>query len=196
MQLTKLNPGDQFYPNLPGGSPAQPALSYFGKADILDQPLLGVFCSSKVPASLILKAHDIARDLAALGQAVIGGFQSPVEREFLTVLLRGNSPIIICPARGLDGMRIPVKWRKPMDQGRLLILSPFPDNIRRSDILLTKARNPMVFALAQGVLVIHATPFGKLEKQCQAIVTDDKPFFTVLHPSNQNLINLGVQVWS
>jgi hypothetical protein len=49
--------------------------------------LLGVFCSVKCPASLILKAYDVSRELAAQGLTVISGFQSPVEKEVLTVLL-------------------------------------------------------------------------------------------------------------
>ncbi|MEI7847122.1 MAG: hypothetical protein WCK35_15085, partial [Chloroflexota bacterium] len=115
--------------------------------------------------------------------------------EFLRVLLRGISPVIICPARGLDGMRMPVIWRKSIDEGRLLILSSFPEHIHRSDILHSGARNAMVFALAESVLVIHATPSGKLEKLCQGIGIGDKPLFTVRHPSNQNLFDLGAEGW-
>ncbi|MDG5996712.1 MAG: hypothetical protein E3K33_07075 [Candidatus Brocadia sp.] len=70
------------------------------------------------------------------GVAVVGGFHSPVERECLTVLLRGSQPVIICPARSIEGMRIPGTWRRPIDEGRLLILSPFDQKYRRITAVL------------------------------------------------------------
>ena len=48
-----------------------------------------------------------------------------MERECLRLLLRGNQPVVVCPARGIDNMRIPRDWRPALDDGRLLVLSPF-----------------------------------------------------------------------
>lgn len=40
------------------------------------------------------------------GVTVIGEFHSPMEKECLNILLRGSQPIIVCPARSLENMRI------------------------------------------------------------------------------------------
>ena len=77
--------------------PCRPALNALGDVSILQQPLLGIFYSVKCPANLILKAHDVAREFADQGQAVTSGFQLPVEKEVLTVLLRGNGSSVVCP---------------------------------------------------------------------------------------------------
>jgi L-ribulose-5-phosphate 3-epimerase len=55
-----------------------------------------------------------------------------LKKECLRLLLRGKQPIIICPARSLDGMRIPREWREPIEQGRLLLLSCFAKQYRRA----------------------------------------------------------------
>ncbi|MEI7847450.1 MAG: hypothetical protein WCK35_16740, partial [Chloroflexota bacterium] len=68
MLLAKLKPGDALYPSLLAGWPVQPVLAFIGNVEILNQPLLGIFCSAKVPASLILKAQDIARELSMQGR--------------------------------------------------------------------------------------------------------------------------------
>ncbi|MBA3707606.1 MAG: hypothetical protein H0W83_02155, partial [Planctomycetes bacterium] len=59
------------------------------------------------------------------GVAVIGGFHSPMEQECLALLLKGRQPIVICPARGIDEMRLAIAWREAISAGRLLVISPF-----------------------------------------------------------------------
>ena len=56
---------------------------------------------------------------------IIGGFQSPMEKECLDLLLRGTASVVICPARGLNRMRTPKSWQNPLAEGRMLILSFF-----------------------------------------------------------------------
>ena len=65
---------------------------------ILERRLLGLFCSTKCPGDAILQTYDLVRALRDAGVAVIGGFHSPMEKECLDLLLRGNQPIVICPA--------------------------------------------------------------------------------------------------
>jgi predicted Rossmann fold nucleotide-binding protein DprA/Smf involved in DNA uptake len=171
-------------------------LSALGSLELLQRPLLAVFSSVQCPAALILKAHDTARQLSAKGQAVISGFQSPVEKEMLTVLLRGKSPIVICPARGLEGMRIPAGWKPGLEAGRLLLLSPFPADLRRVTAEQAERRNRLVFSLAERALIVHAAPGGKLEQLCQEVSAAGVNLFTYDSVYNQNILSLGAQIWA
>lgn len=92
---------------------------------------------------------------------MIGGFHSAVERECLTVLLRGSQAVVICPARSLAGMRVPGKWRKPLAEGRLLVLSPFGAGQRRVTAALAAEPNEFVLALADEVWFAHVAPGGE-----------------------------------
>ncbi len=153
--------------------PASP-LFYFGNLKTIQNPLLAVFSSVKCPAALILKAHDTARELSESGQTVIGGFQSPAEKEMLTVLLRGQSPIVICPARGLEGMRIPAGWRPKLEGGQLLLVSGFSGSVKRPTEDTVHARNQLVAQLASEVLIVHAEPGGKISALVDNIRTNRK----------------------
>lgn len=166
-----------------------------GNLELLQRPLLAVFSSIQCPAGLILKAHDTARQLSASGQAVIGGFQSPAEQEMLTVLLRGQSPIVICPARGLEGMRIPSGWKPGLEAGRLLLLSPFAAELRRVTAQQAERRNRLVFSLAGRALIVHAAPGGKLESLCREMSGGKIELFTFDSVYNQNILSLSAQVW-
>jgi predicted Rossmann fold nucleotide-binding protein DprA/Smf involved in DNA uptake len=135
--------------------------------------------------------HDLATSWAIGAKTVISGFHSPVEKECLRILLRGNGQVIICPARGIKDLRIPVAWRNPLEDGRLLILSPFEAKYRRLTVELAQQRNEFVAALADEVFVIHASPGGKLEALAKEIVTSDKPCYTFESEHNRNLLGFG-----
>ncbi len=103
-----------------------PETAHRGSLRLLEEPLTALFCSSRCPGDLILKTYDLARAMRDAGVPVIGGFQTPMEKECLRLLLRGSQPVVVCPARGIENMRVPRDWRGPLKEDRMLVLSPFP----------------------------------------------------------------------
>ena len=101
-----------------------------GNADILHCPKTALFCSVKCPGKLILDTYDLCQRFRVEGITVISGFHSPMEQECLRILLRSPHPVIWCLARGML-TQIPKDLRKPVEEGRLLIISPFPAKVRR-----------------------------------------------------------------
>ena len=86
-----------------------------------------------------------------------------MEKECLRLLLRGIQPVVVCPARGIESMRIPRDWRPALDEGRLLIISPFPATVRRPTAKLSAKRNDLVASLASRVFIAHAAAGSKTE---------------------------------
>jgi len=140
------------------------SLYIVGNLDLLQKTKLALFCSKKCPGQKILKAFDFARSLRDSQKAVISGFHSPIEKECLRILLRGQQPIIICPARSLEKMRLPAEWKEGLAEGRLLILSPFSGEQRRFTVELARQRNLLVAALSDEVCFIHSDPGGRIEE--------------------------------
>ena len=175
------------------GKDAPLSVAALGNLEILKHNKLALFCSVKCPEKLILQTHDLAHALVQAGVTVMGGFHSPVEKECLRILLRGSQPVILCPARSLKKMRIPKEWKKPLDEGRLLFLSPFPENRHRSDTQMALYRNRFVAGLADRVFISYAGPSSKTEQFCREILSWQKPVYTFSHASNENLITLGAR---
>ena len=175
------------------GDRAPKAVTAIGPLDLLVNKPLGFFCSIKCPGRLILQTTDFAQQLRQASVTVIGGFHSPVERECLTILLRSTNPIIICPARGIENMRIPSEYKKPLSEGRLLLLSPFNGRQRRATAEMATYRNEVVAALAEQIFVAYAEPSGKTELFCQRIVEWLKPLYTFESDATANLIALGAR---
>ena len=167
--------------------------SIIGNPALLSQPLTALFCSARCPGGLILQTYDLARELRDAGVAIIGGFQTPMERECLRLLLRGTQPLVICPARGITGMRIPAPYRQALAGGRLLIASAFPPWARRATADLATRRNEFVRSRAAQVIVAHAAPEGRTEALARQVVAAGQPLFTLDSPANANLLALGAR---
>ena len=194
MQARRYEPG---MPDTPAAlqccfnAVSTPAVSALGDLALLDGVLTGFFCSVRCPGDIILKTYDLAKALRGAEITLIGGFQSPMEREFLDVLLWGRVRVVICPARGLGNMRVPKIWRAPLTDGRLLILSYFDDSIRRPTAAIVAERNASIAAVCDRILVAHAQRNGKTEALCRHALTSGKPVLALDSPHNAHLIALG-----
>jgi hypothetical protein len=78
--------------------------------------------------------------------------------------LRGKQPIIICPGRAIEAMRIPADCRAAFDAGRVLFLSPFTRQPRRVTKDSALRRNEVVAALADKAYVAHIESGGKTDQ--------------------------------
>lgn len=166
MMPVDIKPSDAIYPprlrqRLGAELPA--ALTTLGSLDLLALPKTALFCSAKCPGIVILPTYDQAAKWRDTERCVISGFHSPVEKECLQILLRGDAPVILCPARGMLE-RLPAQWAIAAAGGRLLLLSCFPNTARRVTAELATRRNEFVAALADEVYIAHAIAGGQIEK--------------------------------
>lgn len=126
-----------------------------GNIDLLKAEKVAFLASAKAPGSVILSAHDLAARWRDEGSCVISGFHSPLEQECFQILLRGRQPIVAVLARGLAGMRLHAAWKRPLADGRLLLLSGFPASVKRPIKSNAIERNKLVTALADEIFFAH-----------------------------------------
>ena len=175
------------------GEDAPPQLTLWGKFEGWQPQALALFCSSKAPASILLTIHDLAQQWRNQGPTILSSFQSPVEEEALTVLLRGPQPVMLWLARGMV-QRPPAAWRLALDEGRLLVVSPFKDNLRRATAETGFVRNRIVAAMADAVFFAHAQLNSKTEELATETIQWGKPVYTLAHAKNNDLLALGAQI--
>ena len=176
------------------GERAPAVITACGNLQILASRKLGLFCSARCPGSLILQTYDLIRQLRDTGVTLVSGFHTPMEKECLALLLRGQQPVVVCLARGLKGMRLPSAWQAPLEDGRLVLLSTFAAERRRVTAELAAVRNELVAALADEVLVTHAAPDSKTERLCRNVRAWGKPLLTLDSSANANLVALGARL--
>jgi predicted Rossmann fold nucleotide-binding protein DprA/Smf involved in DNA uptake len=168
-----------------------PAIFALGSPALLRSPLVALFCSIRCTGKLILETYDLARALRDAGIPVVSGFHTPMEKECLDLLLRGDQPIVMCPARSIEDMRLPSALKVAAQSGRLLLLSPFKPKDRRPTAKLAEERNRFVAALATEVFVTHAAEGGKTEQLCHDLIAAGKQVLTFDAADNARLIDMG-----
>jgi predicted Rossmann fold nucleotide-binding protein DprA/Smf involved in DNA uptake len=142
-------------------------LKHLGNLELLNRPMLAVFSSAQCPASLILKAHDYAKEIRDGERGIIGGFHSPAEQEVLAVLLKGTCPIIVVLGRRLENARIPAAWKIEIEKGRMLVISPFKESQVHVKKEMALKRNDLAARIAGRVLIVHTSEGGNLQGQVE-----------------------------
>ncbi len=137
--------------------------NYIGNIEILKVTKTAFLCSRKYPADTVLKSFDWGIEQRNNGKCVISGFHSSIEKEVHYFLLKGTQPVIMVLARGLLS-KIEPKLQKALDDGRLLIISPFGQEIKRITTETAEIRNKFMIELADSIVIAHSTKDGGLEK--------------------------------
>lgn len=166
------------------------AIQTRGNTELLNGDLLGILCSRKCPGSVILKFCDLLAELRKQEITIVSGFHSPIEQAALERLTNSRCSFIVCPARGIERMRVPNNWKPLLDEGRMLIASPFAENAARQSAKLAEERNRFVADLATRLLIVHASPGSKLE----TLASTKQTLYTIDDPGNQNLFDRGAVV--
>jgi predicted Rossmann fold nucleotide-binding protein DprA/Smf involved in DNA uptake len=146
------------------GSDAPKAIAVLGDPHRLQLPMTAFFCSKDTPGATILQAFDQAAAWRDANRCIASGFHSPLERQCLEILLRGNQPIIMAVARGLNSIRLSKPARQALHNGRLTIISPFSLSERRANAEFARQRNRCVAALADEVVFAFVAASGSLAR--------------------------------
>jgi hypothetical protein len=152
-----------------------PIKELIGNKDLLALPKTAFLCSRKAPASAVLKCYDWAIEQREAGNCVISGFHSQLERDVFHYLIKGTQPIIIAMARGIPS-KLPLSLKTPVEEGRILIISPFEKNVTKVTNDTAILRNKMMIEISDSIVVGFADPNGKLN---QILLKSNKVFSSV-----------------
>jgi hypothetical protein len=155
-------------------------------------PYLALLVSRRASPLSVVIAYDLARALRDAGVPVAGGFDAPVERDCLDLLLRGRQPVLVMLARPRARFRPPPAWTEALRDGRLRLESPFETEERGSPLANAKRRNEALADRCAGLLVVHAHPGGGVERLALSVLAaGEKPVFTPDIPANRALLSAG-----
>ena len=144
-------------------------VSYLGNLALLERPKVGFLASRRILPEAVMACLDWATRMRDEGVCVMSGFQSPLEKEVLNVLLKGASPLILVLARRMwEERHIPSVFRKPLKEGRLLIVSPVAQRVVRVDSHSAEVRNRYILETAERVVVGSCSPNGNLDALLKA----------------------------
>jgi hypothetical protein len=138
-------------------------MKHVGNSEILIFHKTAFLCSQRYPSSIVLPSYDWAQKQREQGSCVIIGSHSPIEKDVFHFLLKGQQPLILALARGLS-QRIDPEIKKAIDSGRLLLVSPFDNKIKRVTRETAEIRNRFMVDIADEIMVGYVSEGGQLSK--------------------------------
>lgn len=138
-------------------------MEYFGNKDILKHQKTGFLSSRKCPAEVVLRSYEWAKLQRKEGNCIICGNHSQIEKDVFEILLKGEQPLILVLPRGLRE-RWDRNWIESIENGRLLIVAPFPKEIIKVSRASASLKNQTIIDLSDNVTIGFKTPKGQLDK--------------------------------
>lgn len=135
-------------------------ITTLGNTSLLELSKTAFFCSRKMSSLGIMRSYDWATEQRDKGQCVVSGFQSDIEKDVLHFLIKGKQPIVIVLARKLY-KKIPEEYINPINEGRLLIVSACPNEVRCS-IKNAAIRNEYILSICDSVTFGYISPDSSL----------------------------------
>lgn len=137
-----------------------------GNTQLLKQTKTAFLCSQRVPAEVILKSYDWAKEQRNIGNCIVCSNHSPIEKDVFEILLKGKQPLILVLPRGMKK-----RWEPEIvtaiDANRLLLISPFDTSISRITRETAEKKNETIISLADEIVVGFVGTEGQLAKLLQ-----------------------------
>ena len=130
-----------------------------GNNELLNKPLIAFFASRSALSHAAELSREWVHAICETDKVVISGFQSPIEREVLDILLSRNHPVIVALGRSLY-LRIPDVYRLAYSENRLLFISF--RNHTRHNLSNAQIRNWAVADMADEVVFAPFAPESQL----------------------------------
>ena len=148
-------------------------VKHMGNMDLLRCDKIAFLSSSQVGATAKEKIDFWLDSIDTNDTCIISGFQSEMEKHVLDYLLDSNAKIIMVLAKKMFNY-CPIKYKKAIEQGRMLIISPYKDVENFNTKEAAKQRNLYVLNHATEMVVGSVSPGGMLESLLKSYSTKVK----------------------
>jgi predicted Rossmann fold nucleotide-binding protein DprA/Smf involved in DNA uptake len=176
--------------SLPGGQGKLP-LRILGNPELLRLRFVAILESRQIPAELVLPTFDLCRALRDAAVPMCGGFQGAIQGFCFDLLLRGRQPLLLLPARSMDGFRVRARWKEAIEVGRLAIASRLPPRWKRTSSRSADVRNETLLELADSLFVVHAPPGSRTFDLAVRAIDVGRSTYCFDHAANRELLVIG-----
>lgn len=171
---------------------AQKQNYYIGNRSLLGRHPVCLFCSRKMPISIIAPAIEFLQSVMHHPITFISGWHSSIERKALRMrTLEMPSNIIYFLAQGIDHFKIPAYLQADYENQKLLVVSLWKTE-KGTDRYKAKIRNDYLLKSFNQFLFLYISPNGKLVKLYQQAIDQQKDVFIFDHFSNSQWITKDV----
>ncbi len=140
---------------------AAPALLYgVGPRTLLEKsPSLGMVGSRDADEAALAFTRQVAHQCAAEGITVVSGGARGIDQQAMQAALEANGSVVAVLAEGIARPAVSKKYRTPIAEGRLTLVSPYHPRARWTTGN-AMGRNKHIYGLSDWAMVVHASTQG------------------------------------
>ena len=151
-----------------------------GNQEILNIPSAGIAGSRNVTDIGLQVTEEYVNALAAQGINIISGHARGVDMAAHRAAIAAGGVTTVVPPKGLNGFRLHKDLQPAFDEGRVLILSPFPPDVGFARWMPIK-RNQFIAQIANAMLVVESGEAGGTFRSGEAARALKRPLFVILY---------------
>lgn len=148
-----------------------------GNLEILKYKKCAFLCSNDFNPYAYLNSISWVMTKKNCNICIINNNHSILEKRVFNYSLKGTQPLILVLARGLK-TRIEPKIKAEVDKGRLLIIAPFPKEVKRVTKETAYKRNQTIIELADEITVGYMQKGGSIEKLLSTVTNKPITFLS------------------
>lgn len=141
-------------------------IRYIGERSILKGKTIGFLSSSKISLEHSLKCKEWVRQKIKNNEIIICGNINSIEREIVNILLDSKQLFILVLANGFKS-NTNEKISQAIDENRILILTPFEEEVVAYTKETAHVRNRLIIKLSKELYVGTVSKGGNLDKLLQ-----------------------------
>ena len=161
-----------------------------GNEQLLKKKKVGIFVLRAIPLSIIIPTENLLFSLAELPYVLISGWHSPFERRILKKLLYDGKEVIFFTPKGIKNQSIYSYLKKPLSNGKLLIISLFLDK-HKITLKNSIKRNEMITKMAEHNFFIFINKEGNLDKLFSKLLLKQNQPLIFNHLTNSYFLDKG-----
>lgn len=166
-------------------------IRYIGDKSIVKRNTIGFLSSSKISYEQSVKCKEWVRQKIKNNEVIICGNLNSIEREIVNILLDNKQLFILVLANGFK-LNINKKISQAIDENRILILTPFEEEVGAYTKETAQVRNRLIIKLSNELYVGTVSKGGNLDKLLQEEIYSKIPkeILPPIHDENNQVKNL------
>ena len=162
-----------------------------GNIELLSQRIVAVYGSREAPSVLEGDVALAARNMAMEEMTVAGGWQSRLEKCFLSSFVRvGRGYLISYAARKLEDRALSPAMNRMLDEKRLLQVAPDVATIRPT-VKTVARRDALLLEQCHVVLFLYLAPGGQLAMLFEYLLAKGFPVYVLDHAFHRTWLKQG-----
>ena len=135
---------------------------YYGNLNLLNNKKIGFLSSQKSDSNTVNSLQSWAKNIND-NDCIVSGFQSKTEKELLRLAIKYHKNVIMVLSYDIADRSF-IKFQELLKLGKMLIIEPFDNNLKKTNRNAAKTRNQFIVDISDDLFIGDITIGGMIDE--------------------------------